>query len=38
MDKLPVAKKMSKKAICLLIYPDLNQMDVKRVIKIQKTL
>jgi len=34
MDKLPVAKKMSKEVICLPIYPDLDHRDVERVIKI----
>jgi dTDP-4-amino-4,6-dideoxygalactose transaminase len=37
-ENLPIAEKMSSKVLCLPIYPDLDQMDVKRVIEILKTL
>jgi dTDP-4-amino-4,6-dideoxygalactose transaminase len=32
MDKLPVAKKMSNKVICLPIYPDLDYGELQRII------
>jgi dTDP-4-amino-4,6-dideoxygalactose transaminase len=37
-ENLPIAEKMSSKVLCLPIYPDLDYIDVKRVIEILKTL